>query len=51
MNHVKERGAERVLHVGADPDEEPAVELHTGGEYSTNTRARTDRDTATIQVG
>ena len=32
VDHVEEDRAEALLHVGADPDEEPVVELDAGGE-------------------
>ena len=30
LDHIEEDGSERVLEVGADPDEEPVVELDAG---------------------
>ena len=50
VDHVEEHGAEGLLHVGADPDEEPVVELYTGGEDSADTGAGADGDAAAVQV-
>ena len=50
MDHVEEDGTERLLHVRADPDQEPVVELCAGGKYSTDTGTRADGDAAAVQV-
>lgn len=50
MDHVEEDGSESLLHVRADPDKEPVVELHGGGEDGTDTRARADGDAATEEM-
>ena len=49
-DHVKEHRAEGLLHIRADPDEEPVVELHGGGEDGTDTGARADGNAATEEV-
>ena len=50
LDHVEQDGAERLLHVGADPDEEPVVELETGGEDGADTRAGADGDAAAVEM-
>lgn len=51
MDHVKEDGPKRLLHVGADPDQEPIVELHGGGEDRPDARASADGDASAEEVG
>ena len=50
LDHVEQDGAEGLLHVRADPDEEPVVELQAGGEHSADTGASADGDTATVEM-
>lgn len=50
MDHVEEDGAESLLHVRADPDKEPVIELHGGGEDGADTGARADGDAATEEM-
>ena len=50
VDDVEEDRAEGVLHVGADPDEEPVVELSAGGEDSADAGAGADGDTAAVEV-
>ena len=51
MDHVEEHGTEALLHVRADPDQEPIVKLYGGGQNSTNTGARTDGNATAEEVG
>ena len=50
VNQPRDGRAERLLLVRADPDEEPVVELYTGGEDSADTGAGADGDAAAVQV-
>lgn len=51
MNHVKENWSEAFLHVRADPNQEPVVELHSGGEHCADTRTGADGNAAAEEVG
>jgi hypothetical protein len=51
LDDVKQDRAKRLLHVGADPDEEPVVELGAGGEHGADARAGADTDALLIEVG
>lgn len=51
VDHVEEDGAEALLHVRANPDQEPVVELHGGGQDGADTGTRADGNTATEEVG
>ena len=50
LDHLEQHRAERRLHVRADPDEEPVVELHARRAHRADARARADRDAAAVQV-
>ena len=50
LDHVEEHGPERALHVRADPDQEPVVELHRRREHRADAGARADRDAAPEEV-
>ena len=47
---VEQDRPERLLHVRADPDEEPVVKLSAGGEHRADTRAGADCDAAAVEV-
>lgn len=49
-DHVEENGSEGLLHVRADPDEEPVVQLHGSGENSSNTRSSADSNTTAVEM-
>lgn len=51
VDHVEEDGAEGLLHVRADPDQEPVVELDSRGQHSTDTGARADGNATLEEVG
>ena len=51
VDHVEEHRTESLLHVRADPDQEPIVKLYGGGQNSTNTGARTDGNATAEEVG
>ena len=50
LDHVEQDGAERLLHVGADPDEEPVVELHAGGKDGADAGTGADGDAAAVEM-
>ena len=50
LDHVEQNGSKGFLHVGADPDEEPVVELDAGGKHGADARARADGNTTAVQV-
>lgn len=50
FDHVKEDAAERLLHVGADPDEVPVIELDAGREDRPDAGSGTDADALLVEV-
>lgn len=50
VDHIEEDGAEALLHVRTNPDQEPVVELHGSGQDSTDTGTRANGNTATEEV-
>lgn len=50
VDHIEENGAKGLLHIRADPDQEPVFELHRSGAHGTDTRTSADNDAAAVEM-